>query len=129
MTKCRHLLRTCLPSTSSPLALPTQTKFSNATLRKQYFTKLCHNHRLLLVLNDYECKCGCHFSIRQGSFVILYETNNELSSLNKRRLVTVISNELICSKIPAEYVCDVDLLRQRVRSRCLQNDDEQSFDL
>ncbi len=129
MIKCRHLFRTCLSSTSSPLALPTQTKLSNETLRKQYFTKLCHNHRLLLVLNDYECKCGCHFSIRQGSFVILYETNNELSSSNNRELVTVISNELVCSKIPSQYVCDVDLLRERVRSRRLYSDDEQTFDL
>jgi len=129
MAKCRHLFRTCLISTPSPLALPIQTKLSNSTMRKQYFTKLCHNHRLLLVLNDYECQCGCHFSMRQGNFVILYESKNEQSSSNKHGLVTVISNELVCSKIPSEYVCDVDLLRERVRSRRLYNDDEQSFDL
>src|ERR1700722_7887772 len=41
MTKCRHLFRTCLSSNSSPLALPIQTKHSNAIIRKQYFTKLC----------------------------------------------------------------------------------------
>jgi len=128
MAKCRHLFRTCSSSTS-PLALPIQTKLSNVTIRKQYFTKLCHNHRLLLVLNDYECKCGCHFSMQQGSFVILYEINNELSSSKKYGRVTVISNELVCSKVPSEYVCDVNLLRERVRSRRLYIDDEQSFDL
>jgi hypothetical protein len=67
--------------------------------------------------------------MRQGNFVILYESKNEQSSSNKHELVTVISNELVCSKIPSEYVCDVDLLRERVRSRHLYNDDEQSFDL
>ncbi len=128
MTKCRHLFRTCLSSTS-PFALPIQTKLSNATIRKQYFAKLCQDHRLLLVLNDYECKCGCHFSMQQGSFVILYEINNELSSSKKHGRVTVISNELVCSKVPSEYVCDVDLIRERVRSRRLYIDDEQSFDL
>jgi hypothetical protein len=68
--------------------------------------------------------------MRQGSFVILYETRNELTSLlTKNGVVTVISNELICSKVPCEYVCDVELLRERVRSRLFCNDDEQSFDL
>ncbi len=129
MAKCRHLFRTCLSSTSSPLALPIQTKLSSATMRKQYFTKLCHNHRLLLVLNDYVCQCGCHFTMRQGTFVILYETNNESLSSKDHGLVTVISNELVCSKVPSEYVCDVDVLRERVRTRRLFNDDEQSFDL
>ncbi|CAF4987894.1 unnamed protein product, partial [Rotaria socialis] len=88
-----------------------------------------HNHRLLLVLNDYECKCGCRFSMKQGDFVILYETRNELSMWYRNKLVTVISNELVCSKIPCEYVCDVKLLRERVRSRHFSSDDEQSFDL
>ncbi|CAF5125221.1 unnamed protein product, partial [Rotaria sp. Silwood1] len=77
----------------------------------------------------YECKCGCHFSMRQGTFVILYETKNELSKWNKNKLVTVISNELVCSKVPSEYVCDVELLRERVRTRNFSSDDEQSFDL
>jgi hypothetical protein len=126
MAKCRHLFRTCLSSTSSPLAL---AKLSNSTVRKQYFTKLCHDHRLLLVLSDYECPCGCHFSMRQGSFVILYETRNEFTTSKKSGLVTVISNELVCSKIPSEYVCDVELLRERVRSRRFSGDDEQSFDM
>ncbi len=131
MAKYRHLFRTCLSSTSSPLALPIQTKLSNATIRKDYFTKLCHNHRLLLVLNDYQCQCGCHFSIQQGSFVILYESKTDLSSSSSKKdgLVTVISNELVCSKIPSEYVCDVGMLRERVRSRRLYYNDEQSFDL
>ncbi len=129
MAKCRHVFRTCLSSTSSPLSLPTQTKLSNATLRKEYFTKLCQNHRLLLVLNDYQCKCGCHFSMQEGSLVILYETRNELSISNKTCLVTVISNELICSKVPSKYLCDVELLRERVRMRHFDSDDEQSFDL
>ncbi|CAF1565950.1 unnamed protein product [Rotaria sp. Silwood1] len=122
MSKCRHLFRICL-------SLPTQTKLSNSSIRKQYFAKLCHHYRLLLVLNDYECKCGCHFSMRQGTFVILYETKNELSKWNKNKLVTVISNELVCSKVPSEYVCDVELLRERVRTRNFSSDDEQSFDL
>jgi hypothetical protein len=129
VAKCRHLFRTCLSSTSSSLSLPYQAKLSNSTLRKQYFAKLCHDHRLLLVLSDYECTCGCHFSMRQGSFVVLYETRNEFSSSKQSRLVTVISNDLICSKVPSEYVCDVELLRERVRSRCFSGDDEQSFDL
>jgi hypothetical protein len=67
--------------------------------------------------------------MQQGSFVILYEINNELSSSKKYGRVTVISNELVCSKVPSEYVCDVNLLRERVRSRRLYIDDEQSFDL
>jgi len=129
MAKCRHVFRTCISSASSPLSLPTQTKLSNATLRKEYFAKLCHNHRLLLVLNDYQCKCGCHFSMQEGSLVILYETRNELSISSKTCLVTVISNELICSKVPSKYVCDVELLRERVRMRHFDSDDEQSFDL
>ncbi|CAF3759881.1 unnamed protein product [Rotaria socialis] len=61
MAKCRHLLRTCLTSASAPLSLLTPTKLSDSIIRKQYFAQLCHNHRLLLVLNDYECKCGCYF--------------------------------------------------------------------
>jgi hypothetical protein len=129
MAKCRHLFRTCLSSTSSPLALPTQTKVSSSIIRKQYFKKLCRNHRLLLVLNDYECQCGCRFSMQQGSFVILYETSNESLSSKNHGLVTVISNELVCSKVPSDYVCDVNVLRQRVRTRQLVIDDEQSFDL
>ncbi|CAF1603078.1 unnamed protein product [Rotaria magnacalcarata] len=129
MAKCRHLLRTCLTSNSSPLSLPTPTKLSDSIIRKQYFAQLCHHHRLLLVLNDYECKCGCRFSMQQGDFVILYETRNELSMWYRNKLVTVISNELVCSKIPCEYVCDVKLLRERVRSRHFSSDDEQSFDL
>jgi hypothetical protein len=131
MAKCRHLFRTCLSSTSSPLALPIQSKLSNTTVRKEYFTKLCDNHRLLLVLNDYQCQCGCHFSMQQGSFVILYESKTDLSSSSSKKdgLVTVISNELVCSKIPSKYVCDVDTLRARVRTRRMYHDDEQSFDL
>ena len=54
--KCRHLFRTCLSSTSSPLSSLIQKKLSDNTFRKQYFAKLCRNHRLLLVLNDYQCK-------------------------------------------------------------------------
>ncbi len=126
MTKCRHVFRTGL---LSPLALPIQRKLSNAAIRKQYFAKLCHNHRLLLVLNDYACQCGCHFTMQKGTFVILYERSNDTSSMKNRRLVTVISNELVCSKVPSEYVCDVDILRERVRTRRLYDDDEQSFDL
>jgi len=130
VAKCRHIFRTCVSSISSPFSLPYQTKTSTSVLRKQYFTKLCHEHRLLLVLNDYICECGCHFSMRQGSFVILYETRNEFQSLKNNRFVTVISDELICSKVPTEYLCDVKLLRERVRSRHFgSDDDEQSFDL
>ncbi|CAF2775574.1 unnamed protein product [Rotaria sp. Silwood2] len=123
MSKCRHLFRTCLSSILSPLSLPIQTKLSDSSIRKQYFAKLCHHYRLLLVLNDYECKCGCHFSMRQGTFVILYETRNELSMSNKNKLVTVISNELVCLKVPSEYVCDIELLREHVRTRHFYSDD------
>jgi len=120
--KCRHLFRTCLSSTSLPLSSLIQKKLSDTTFRKQYFAKLCRNHRLLLVLNDYQCKCGCHFFMKQGTFVILYDTKTELEFL------TVISNQLICSKIPSDFVCDIDILRERVRSRNFCNN-EQSFDL
>lgn len=129
MSKCRHLLRTCLSSAPSPLALPVQAKLSSAVIRQQYFAKLCRSHRLLLALNDYDCQCGCHFSMRQGDFVILYETNNDSTPVKDHRLITVISNELVCSKIPSNYVCDVNLLRDRVRARRQHSDDEQSFDL
>jgi hypothetical protein len=67
--------------------------------------------------------------MQKGTFVILYERSNDTSSMKNRRLVTVISNELVCSKVPSEYVCDVDILRERVRTRRLYDDDEQSFDL
>lgn len=67
--------------------------------------------------------------MQQGSFVILYETTSEQSIWSKNKLVTVISNDLVCSKIPSVYVCDVESLRERVRTRHLSSDDEQSFDL
>lgn len=121
-TKCRHLFRTCLSSNSSPLYSLIQKKLSDQTFRKQYFTKLSHNYRLLFVLNDYQCTCGCHFSMKQGTFVILYKTKIDHGYL------TVISNQLICSKIPSEYVCDINTLRERVRSRNFSTN-EQSFDL
>ncbi|CAF2894441.1 unnamed protein product [Rotaria sp. Silwood2] len=128
-TKCRHLFRNCLSSTSYPLSSLIQKKLSDNIFRKQYFAKLCRYHRLLLVLNDYQCKCGCHFSMKQGTFVILYETKIEsLSSWNKTRFMTVISNQLICSKVPSHFVCDINVLRERVRSRSRCNK-EQSFDL
>jgi hypothetical protein len=120
--KCRHLFRTCLSSNSSPLSSFIQKKLLDHTFRKQYFAKLSRNYRLLLVLNDYQCQCGCQFSIKQGTFVILYETKIENGFL------TVISNQFICSKIPSQFVCDINILRERVRSRTLCNN-EQSFDL
>ncbi|UJR15080.1 hypothetical protein I4U23_002047 [Adineta vaga] len=126
ITKCRHLFRTCLSSTSSPLSSLIQKKLSDQTFRKQYFTKLCRNHRLLLVLNDYQCKCGCQFTMKQGTFVILYETKTKFSLSNES--VTVISNHLICSKVPSQFICDLDVLRDRVRSRASCHN-EQSFDL
>jgi len=129
ITKCRHLFRNCLSSTSSSLSLLIQKKLSDHTFRKQYFAKLCRNHRLLLVLNDYQCKCGCHFSMKQGTFVVLYETKTDFLSLwNKQGLVTVISNQLVCSKVPSHFLCDIDVLRERVRCRASCNN-EQSFDL
>jgi hypothetical protein len=60
--------------------------------------------------------------MKQGTFVILYNTKIENGFL------TVISNQLICSKIPSDFVCDIDILRERVRSRKFCNN-EQSFDL
>ena len=121
-SKCRHIFRTCLSSTSSSLSTLIQKKLSDQTFQKQYFTKLCRNHRLLLVLNDYQCQCGCHFSMKEGTFVILYDRKISNES------ITVISNQLICSKIPAQFVCDIEFLRERVRSR-IRCHNEQSFDL
>ena len=129
VTKCRHLFRTCLSSTSSPLSSLIQKKLSDHTFRKQYFAKLCRNHRLLLVLDDYQCKCGCHFSMKQGTFVVLYGTKTDfLSSWNQYGHMTVISNQLVCSKVPSHFICDIDVLRERVRSRASCKG-EQSFDL
>lgn len=129
MVKCRQLFRTCLSSTASPLQLPNQSKLSDADRRQEYFAKLCQTHRLLLVLNDYECQCGCRFSMEQGSYVILYESANDLS-VNNHGLVTVISNDLVCSKVPRKFLCDVESLRERVRSRrAVHHDDELTFDL
>ena len=105
--KCRSLLHPCFPSSTYP---------------KEYFQKLSHHYPLLLVLNDYQCSCGCHFSIEQGTFVILYSRKSHHGYL------TVISNQMICSKIPAYLLCNVDVLRARVRSR-ISSDEEQSFDL
>jgi hypothetical protein len=117
--KCKHLLRHCLGSTGK-----------TASMRHRFFAELCQQHRLLLVLNDYDCQCGCHFSMRRGSFVVQYESRNGSSPLVKRGhgTVTVISEELVCSKIPSECVCDVKLLRERVRVRQLC-DEDQTFDL
>ena len=61
--------------------------------------------------------------------MILYETKTERSISKKSGLVTVISSELVCSKVPWEYVCDVALLRERVRGRRSDSDDGESFDL
>ena len=102
---------------------------TSPSIRERYFAQLCQTHRLLLVLSDYECRCGCHFSMREGSFVVLYDGPQDSStSMKKDRLVTVISSELVCSKVPLDYLCDVELLRERVRHRQTFND-EQSFDL
>ena len=127
--KCRHLFRTCLASTASPLALPNHSKLSSAAMRQEYFATLCHSHRLLLVLSNYECRCGCRFTMDEGSYVILYEQRDEPSVGKKGGVVTVISSDLVCSKVPSEYLCDVELLRRRVRLRRHGSDDEQSFDL
>ena len=128
--KCRHLFRTCLSSTSSPLSIPVQSKLSSSSsVRQRYFAQLCQSHRLLLVLTDYDCRCGCHFSMRQGAFVVLYESNDQPSSKKREEgVVTVISSDLVCSKVPLEHLCDVDVLRERVRARQLY-DEQQSFDL
>jgi hypothetical protein len=124
ISKCRHIFRTCLSSPSSSLSSLIQKKLSDNTFRKQYFTKLSLNYPLLLVLNDYQCKCGCHFSIKQGTFVLLYETKIE----HNNKFLTVISNQLICSKIPSNFVCDINILRERVRLRSFCHI-VQSFDL
>lgn len=120
--KCRHLFRHCLSSKSSHLSSLIEKKLADQSFRKEYFQKLSHNYRLLLVLNDYQCHCGCQFSVQQGTFVILYKTRID------HGLLTVISDELICSKIPCEYVCDIEILRERVRLRSISNQ-TQSFDL
>ena len=127
--KCRPLFLSSLSSTSSSLCSLIQKKLSENLFRKQYFAKLCHNHRLLLALYDYQCTCGCQFSMKYGTFVILYEDKLELSSSwNRTGLITVISNQLICSRIPSHFVCDINVLRERVRSRTFCSN-EQSFDL
>lgn len=129
ITKCRHLFRTCLSSSAAPLSSLIQKKLSEHTFRKQYFGKLCRNHRVLLVLNDYHCPCGCQFVMKQGSSVILYDSRTKSSAVdNRNELVTVISSHLVCSKVPTQFLCDVDVLRERVRTRasCHQ---KQSFDL
>jgi len=125
MIKCRQLFRTCLASST---ASPLQAKLSNADQRQEYFAKLCQKHRLLLVLTDYECQCGCRFTMEQGSYVILYESTNEMS-VNHHGLVTVISSDSVCSKVPRKFLCDVELLRERVRCRRMQHNDELTFDL
>jgi hypothetical protein len=67
--------------------------------------------------------------MKQGTFVVLYETKTDFLSLwNKQGLVTVISNQLVCSKVPSHFLCDIDVLRERVRCRASCNN-EQSFDL
>ena len=127
--KCRHVFDTSLSSTSSSLAVLIQKKVADPAFREQHFAKLSRHHRLLLVLNDYQCSCGCHFSVRQGSFVLLDETKAVSSSnSNEHRLVAVISNQLICSKVPAYFLCDVQSIWARVRLRPSQAD-VQSFDL
>lgn len=103
--RCRSLLR---PSGSSSTT--------------DYFHKLAEHYPILLVLNDYQCSCGCHFSIAQGTFVILVSRKSSQGHL------TVISNQLICSKIPTSVLCDVRVLRARVRSR-ISAQQKQSFDL
>ncbi|UJR31601.1 hypothetical protein I4U23_019087 [Adineta vaga] len=127
--KCRHLFRTCMSSSTSPLPLSTQSKLSTSLFQQEYFAKLCQSHRLLLVLNSYQCECGCRFSMQEGSYVVLYDEEQKSSLTKKNGLVTVISNDLVCSKVPCEFVCDVELLRSRVRLRRYESDDEQSFDL
>jgi hypothetical protein len=54
------------------------------------------------------------FLIKQDTSVILYETKSELWS---NKFLTVISNQLICSKVPLYLLCDIDLVGQRVHSR------------
>lgn len=127
--QCRHLFGTCLSSMSFPLSSLIKKKLSDSTFRKQYFAKLCRNHRLLLVLNDYQCKCGCNFSMKQGTFVVLHDKKIESSSsLSKIRFITVISNQLVCSKVPSQFLCDINVLRERVRTRSFDKN-ELSFDL
>ena len=116
--KCRQPIQSYLSSSYS----------DGIDHRQEYFARLCQHHRLLFVLNDYECQCGCCFSMEQGSYVVLYESTDNLSSKN-RNLVTVISSDLICSKVPRKYLCDIDSLRQRVRCRRVHFDSQQSFDL
>ena len=128
--RCRRVFRSCLSSASSPLSLSVQGKQAlSSSVRQRYFAKLSLNHPVLLVLSDYECQCGCRFSMQQGSFVILYDGSNDPALAKKKSgVVTVISSDLVCSKVPSEFVCDVEVLRERVRARRMQRD-EQSFDL
>ena len=67
--------------------------------------------------------------MQQGSFVIRYDGSTHGSvSKKKSGMVTVMSSDLVYLKVPAEFVCDVEVLRERVRARRMQRD-EQSFDV
>ena len=88
---------------------------------------MSRHHPWLFVLNDYQCHCGCHFSMKQGTFVLLDQTRSS-TAINRQQIISVIGHQLIRSKVPSSYVCDLDSLRARVRSR-FSKDNLQSFDL
>ena len=126
---CRPFFHRCLSSSTSRLSHLMQKKLADSLFRKQYFARLCRHHRPLLVLNDYHCPCGCRFAMRQGSFVLLDDKPTHCSSLcTADDLVGVISNQLMCSRVPWTFLCDLRSLRERVRTRSFYSR-AQSFDL
>lgn len=120
---CRHLFHSSLSSNSTSLSDLMQKKLADRSFQEEYFLRLSRHHRWLFVLNDYECQCGCHFMMKQGTFVLLDQT-----SIKRHQMISVIGHQLIRSKVPSSYVCDLDSLRSRVRSR-FSKTNLQSFDL
>lgn len=124
---CRSLFQESLSSESSSLNDLIVKNMSDGDFCKDFFTKLSRHCRLLLVLTDYTCHCGCRFSVTRGSFVL--QNRNESSS-NNHSFVSVVSNRLICSRIPSNLVCDLNSIRKRVRRRCIESSSTtMSFDL
>ena len=124
---CHQLFHKSLSSKSPSLTGLMEKNLSNSKFRDEFFLRLSRHSRLLFVLNDYRCCCGCEFAIERGSFVLL--NTSESSSNNENSTVAVISNRLICSKIPSSIVCDLNSIRERVRFRSAQDRTVPSFDL
>ena len=127
-SSCRPFFHRCLSSPTSRLARLVQKKLTDSSFRKLYFARLCRHHRPLLVLNDYQCPCGCRFAMRQGSVVLVDEKQMNASPYTHDERVSVISNQLMCSRVPWLSLCDLRSLRERVRTRSFYTR-PQSFDV